>query len=80
MTLTLENLPPELDAALRQKADEQKRTVDQVAVDAIKAGLGVMGASAKVRDLSDVAGNWVEDPEFDAIMREQDRNDPELWR
>ena len=79
MTLTLENLPPELDAALRQKAQEQQKTVGQVAVDAIKAGLSMMGGGPKVPDLGDIAGTGVEDPEFDAIMCEQDQVDPKLW-
>ena len=52
----------------------------EATVDAIKAGLTLMSAGPKVRDLSDLAGTWVEDPEFDATMREQDRVDPELWR
>lgn len=34
----------------------------------------------KYRDLSDIAGTWVEDPEFDAILAEQRRIDPELWK
>jgi plasmid stability protein len=41
MTLTLRDIPSELDAALRAKADEQHRSVDQVAVEALKAGLGL---------------------------------------
>ena len=41
MTLTLPNISPESDTALRQKAWEQHLPVEQVAVDAIKAGLAV---------------------------------------
>jgi hypothetical protein len=41
MTLTLRDIPVELDVALRKKADEQHMPVDQVAVEAMKAGLGL---------------------------------------
>ena len=41
MTLTLRDIPVELDTALRKKAEEQHMPVDQVAVEAMKAGLGL---------------------------------------
>ena len=40
----------------------------------------VSGDPVKRRDLSDIAGTWVEDPEFDKAMAEQDQIDPEMWR
>ena len=42
MTLTLVDIPLELDTALRQRAEQQHKPVDQVAVDAMKAGLGLI--------------------------------------
>ncbi len=32
------------------------------------------------RDLSDLAGTWVEDPAFDEAIRDQDVVDPDLWK
>jgi hypothetical protein len=32
------------------------------------------------RDLSDLAGTWVEDPAFDQAIRDQDVIDPDLWK
>jgi hypothetical protein len=32
------------------------------------------------RDLSDLAGTWVEDPGFDQALAGQDQVDPELWK
>jgi hypothetical protein len=72
MALTLENIPPELDAALRRKAESENKTLEEAALDAMRAGLGSSDAPIKYRDLSDLAGSWVEDPEFDAAMEEQD--------
>jgi antitoxin FitA len=48
MTLTLRDIPLELDAALRRRAEEQHRPVDQVAVEAMKAGLGLEKAEPNV--------------------------------
>jgi hypothetical protein len=36
--------------------------------------------AAKRRDLSDLAGTWVDDPEFDAALEAQSQIDPELWK
>jgi hypothetical protein len=41
LTLTLGNIPPDLDAALRRKAEQEHRPLDQVAVEAMKVGLGM---------------------------------------
>jgi antitoxin FitA len=41
MTLTLGDIPPDLDGALRRKAEREQRALDQVAVDAVKVGLGM---------------------------------------
>jgi antitoxin FitA len=41
MRLTLDNIPPELNAALHRKAAEQHKPVDQIALDAMKAGLAL---------------------------------------
>jgi plasmid stability protein len=80
MTLTVENIPAELDAALRRKAQSEGKSVSQVALEMLRAGAGLSAQSPKRRDLSDLAGSWAEDPEFDKIMREQDQIDPEMWR
>ena len=79
MTLTIRDIPEQLESALREKARSEGKTIDQVALDAISAAVGV-ASNAKKRDLSDLAGTWVEDPQFDQIMREQDRIDPEMWK
>ena len=33
----------------------------------------------QLRDLSDLAGTWKEDPEFDAAIEDQDTIDLALW-
>jgi len=68
-----------LDEALRQRALSEGKSVDEVALDAIVVGLGLVGAE-KRRDLSEFAGSWIEDTEVNAALKDQDQVDPELWK
>jgi plasmid stability protein len=80
MVLTLPNVPRELDEALRQRAQSEGKSVDQVAVEAIRTGLGISAESTKKRDLSEFVGSWISDPEVDAALADQDRIDQGLWK
>lgn len=67
MTLTLSNLPRELDEALQRRAQSEGKTVDQVALEVIRAGLGMAPVVAgRRRDLSEFAGSWASDGDPDA--------------
>lgn len=77
MTLMLPDIPRDLNQALRRRAEAEGKTVDQVAVEAIRAGLGL---PSKKRDLSDFAGTWSEDPAFDEVRKFHEQIDPEMWR
>jgi hypothetical protein len=37
-------------------------------------------ASPRKRDLSDIAGTWVEDPAFDEAIEAQRQIDPDMWK
>ena len=80
MQYTLRNIPRKVDQALRAKARAERKSINQAAVDALKAGLGITDAPTKKRDLSDIAGTWVDDPLFDQIRQEHEQIDPEIWR
>lgn len=54
--------------------------MNDVAVEALLKGLGLGGKPVKHRDLGDIAGTWVDDPEIDEALAEQRRIDPGLWR
>jgi len=77
MTLTLPNLPPELGEALRKRAEAEGKTVDRVALEALAAGLHVQ-SGVKQRDLSDIAGTWVDDPAFEESRRYHEKIDTEF--
>ena len=80
MQYTLRNIPREVDRALRLRARREGRSLNEVAVEALAHGAGVSKAPVRHRELGGIAGSWVEDPEFDAALRDQDRVDPELWK
>ena len=83
MQYTLRNIPRELDRALRRKAKEQGKSLNQVAIEAMAYGTGlgvpVGNGRRKYRDLSDWVGTYVYDPGFEEALRDQDRIDPEMW-
>ncbi len=52
MQYTLRNVPKIIDHALRRKAKAERTSLNQAALDALKAGLGVNEPQAEKRDLS----------------------------
>ena len=82
MQYTLRDIPKAVDAALRRRAKQQGRSLNQIAIEALAAGAGVSingEPPIKYRDLSDIAGSYVPDPGFEEAMLEQDQVDPEDW-
>ncbi len=78
VNLLIQNIPQRVIKALQAKAKAEGRSIDQVALKAIKVGLGLDSKGKKKRDLSDVAGTWVEDPIFDEIRQYHERVVPRL--
>ena len=79
MQYTLRNVPDELDAESRRRATRENKSLNQVAIPAMARGVGTSANRIRCRDLTDVAGRWLDDPELDAAIAEQDRIDQELW-
>jgi hypothetical protein len=77
MTILLENLPPELEHELRERARQCGQSLEQVALAALTAGLAAGGLDASLRS---VIGTWVDDPEFDAAIAEFERVDEKAWQ
>lgn len=79
MQYTIRNIPPHLDRVLRERARERGQSLNETAIDALLDGAGLTDRPIARRDLSDIAGAWVEDPEIDAALEDQRRIDPDLW-
>lgn len=80
MQYTIRNVPDHLDAALRRKAREQGKSLNDVAIEALAQGAGVGEQRCRQRDLGDIARTWRKDPAFDNAMAAQETIDPDLWR
>ena len=79
MTLTIDHLPDEIERALRERAATEQKSLDAAVIDALARGLGVASEKpTKKRDLSEIAGTWVTDPETEGALKEQNQIDPAL--
>ncbi len=77
---TIRNVPESIDRTLREEARRRGKSLNEVALEVLRRGLGLGGDAPSYHDLDDLAGSWVADPEFDRALEEQDRIDPDLWR
>jgi len=83
-TITLRNLPAELEARLEAKAAERGWSLSKTVTRLLEAQLlppsPPLGGRRHL-DLDHLAGSWSRDEaeEFDRALRDQRRIDPELW-
>ena len=75
--LTVRNVPAQVKARLSSRASAQKKSLNEVLVDALSAAAGV---DVLFTDLNELAGRWVEDPSFDEAIRLQGIIDEEAWK
>ncbi len=80
MQYTLRKVPREVDAALRRKAKRERRSLNDVALEALSRGARIEQKPTEYHDLDFAIGTWVEDAEFDKIIQEQDQVDPDMWK
>lgn len=80
MQYTLRDIPSPVDTELRRRARTEGKSLNAVAIEALIRGAGLSEVPVRMRDLSEIAGTWREDPEFDQAVAEQDRIDEQLWR
>ncbi len=77
---TIRSVPPAVDRALRAQAKRRNKSLNEVAVDALRRGVGLEGPEILFDDLDDLPGTWQEDPDFDSALKRQDVVDRKLWR
>lgn len=77
---TLEQISPELDQTLQERARAAGKTVDRFVVDFLEQVFGAKAPVATKRDLRGIAGTWVDDPEFDKVMKKFSEIEPEMWK
>lgn len=79
MQYTLRNVSKQLDQALRKTAAEQRKSLNQVAIEALERGSGLSQEPSRYRDLSDLTKSWAEDPKSEKAFEEQRTIDSALW-
>jgi plasmid stability protein len=80
MQYTIRDIPDDVNKALRAKAQAEGKSINQTVVDVLRQGLCLENPLQKKRDLSDIAGTWIEDREFNKAMEDFERIDPEEWK
>ena len=80
MQYTMRGIPPALDAAIRQRARKEGKSLNEVAVLALAQGLGFDRERVVRRDLGDIVGTWKRDAGVDAALAAQDEVDESLWK
>jgi plasmid stability protein len=80
MRYTIRKVPDSLDAALRRRAREQGKSLNEVAIEALARGAGIASERASQRDLHDIAGTCRKGRAFDRALATQDAIDPEMWQ
>jgi hypothetical protein len=80
MQYTIRGIPEAIDAAVRERARAEDKSLNEVAVEALAEGLGLGESDVVRRDLSDVAGTWKKDAALEGALADQDRVDEDLWK
>jgi len=80
MQYTIRKLPARLDKLIRRRAKEEGKSLNTVAVEALMEAFGLRGSEPARRDVSDLAGTWVDDAAVDEALEAQRCIDDEMWR
>jgi len=83
LVVTLRNLPPGVEARLREKARISRASLSQTVIGLLEESLGLRAATtAEHHDLDWLAGTWSkrEADAFDRTLSEQRTTEKALWR
>lgn len=80
MQYTIRGVPEAVDAALRERARRDGRSLNETAIAALSEGVGVAATARKRRDVSPLIREWKRDRALERELQEQDRIDPEVWQ
>jgi hypothetical protein len=75
----IRRVPPAIDKALREQARRAGKSLNEAALDALAAGIGIAAILPKRRDLSVVAGTWKLEKAVLNAFAAQDLVDEDLW-
>ncbi|MCB1057744.1 MAG: hypothetical protein KDD11_19765 [Acidobacteria bacterium] len=82
--ITVRNIPEELAAVLERQARESHTSLNKTVIRLLEKATGLEPRAGHRRhhDLDALAGSWTpeEAADFDRVLEDQRRIDPELWR
>lgn len=79
MQYTIRNVPDDLDKALRERARREGRSLNEVALEALRRDVGLLSEQPKRRDLSSFSGTWIDDPDVEKALADQRAIDEQMW-
>ena len=74
---TIRGVPAEVDQALRKKAAQLKRSLNQIVVEELTRA--TIGRTSKA-DFSGLVGQWTPDTAFDDVIASQRQIDWDKWK
>ena len=80
MQYTIRGVPDYLDAELRAYAQHESKSLNQVLLEMLAAGLGVFRHRPRNAELLSLAGSWVEDADTEKALGEMRTVDEEMWK
>ena len=83
--ITLRNIPPEVACLIEARCEETGLSLNKTVIRLLEESLGTAGSPGTQKrygDLDELVGAWTaaEAREFDNILDEQRRIDPEIWK
>ena len=77
---TIRRVPASVDRMLRERARTEGKSLNEAAIEALQAGLGLSEDTIEFDDLDDLIGTWQHDPDTDQALADQDVVELEPWR
>lgn len=80
MQYSVRGIPPEVDRAIRARAKELGKSLNEVTLLALAEGVGLGSERVVRRDLTGIAGTWRREPSVERALAAQDEVDEALWK
>mgnify|MGYP002629815701 CR=1 FL=1 len=77
---TIRAVPESIDTAIRQRAQAEGKSLNAIAVEALKEGLALAAGPQEFDDLDALVGSWQDDPAFDKAVADFERVDEDAWK
>ena len=77
---TIRKVPRNVDEALRRRAKQAGKSLNQVLLESLRESAGVSEETARYNDLDDLAGTWKNDKAFEEAIRSFEKIDQDDWK